>query len=149
MYILGIDPAGESGKGGETGVVWCYLSDTEPIRLVNSWAVPAGVAAFSEWMDKADIMEPDLVICENFVQWEPAADISPLKLIGAVQYIWPDVVLRNAGTRSFVTDDQMRLLDMYVAGGHHRDVTEAGRHCVAYAVKVLKHVPTQRVIFER
>lgn len=146
-YLLSIDPAGESGNGGETGIVLATYSDTDPYTVQDYWALPAGVRPFRLWLEDNDHLKRlSSVICEDFIMWNKVADPSPLKLIGAVQYVWPNVILRPAGRRSFVTDDQMKLLGAYIAGGHHRDVTESARHAVAWLVKDQKHVPTQKVI---
>lgn len=147
-YLLTIDPAGESGGGGHTGVVLAKYDDDTPYTIIDYWHLTAGVNSFRMWLREANLPEDLTVICEDFVQWNPAADISPLKLIGAVQYIWPNVILRQAGRRSFITDDQMKALGAYIAGGHHRDCTESARHGVAWLVKVKRHKPTQKVVFQ-
>lgn len=147
-YVLSIDPAGESGKGGETGIARGYFDDETPYYLTDHWAIPSGVDAFREWFNANDwdFLLIDYVLCEDFVLWNKVADPSPLRVIGAAQFVWPDVILRRAGQRSFITDDQMKSLGAYIAGGHHRDVTEAARHAVAWLVKDMKHVPTQKVV---
>ena len=142
--ILSIDPAGESG---ETGIVLGRYTESDPYTIEDYWALPAGVRPFRLWLaDNPHIQRMSNVLCEDFIMWNKVADPSPLKLIGAVQYVWPDVILRPAGRRSFITDDQMKLLGAYIAGGHHRDVTEAARHAVAWLVKDRKHGPTQRAV---
>lgn len=147
MYVLSIDPGGESGGGGETGIALGAFSDDSPYTLDQYWAIPAGVDSFRDWYD-SNHLSPDFVLCEDFIQWKSAADISPLKVVGAVQFVWPQVLLRRAGQRRIITDDQMKALGAYVAGGHHRDVTEAARHGVAWLVKDQRHTPTQREIFK-
>lgn len=145
--ILSIDPAGESGGGGETGIVLAEYGDDTPYTIVDYWAIPSGVNAFRLWLnDNEALKRLDTVICEDFIQWKQTSDPTPLKVIGAVQLTWPRVILRPAGRRSWVTDEQMKLLNAYIAGGHHRDVTEAARHAVSWLAKDQKHVPTQRVI---
>lgn len=148
--LLTIDPGGESGNGGETGIVLARYDDNTPYTIEDYWAIPAGVNPFRLWLnDNEHLRQMHTVICEDFVKWNNAADISPLRLVGAVQYVWPWVILRQAGRRSFITDDQMKALNAYIPGGHHRDVTESARHGVAWLVKDKKHGPTQRVVLGR
>lgn len=145
-HILSIDPGGESGKNGETGIAWGRFSDTEGYALEDYWAIPAGVAAFKEWEIPHGYLFDrfDYVVCEDFIQWNKLSDPSPLRLIGAVQYIWPDVILRPAGKRTIVSVEALKENGMYVAGGNHRDVTEAIRHGISWLMKDMGHAPTQR-----
>ena len=89
------------------------------------------------------------IICEDFIPYMAHADVSPLKLIGAVQYIYPSVILRAPQKRKIVTDEALKTLGAYVAGGNHRDVTESIKHAVSWLAKDTGHVLTQEVVFPR
>ena len=146
-YVLAIDPGGESGKGGETGIALGQYGPSVPYQLVDYWAIPAGVDAFMIWFKRhTQVIEQSTVICENFITYKANVDFSPLKLIGAVQALIPDAILQAPQKRLIITPDQLKLLDAYIPGGHHRDVTEAIRHGVAWLVKDQKHMPTQKVV---
>lgn len=146
-YLLTIDPGGESGGGGETGIAFGEYSPSVPYKLVDYWAIPAGVEAFKIWFDRhRREVDMSTVICENFVTYKANVDFSPLKLIGAIQVLIPDVILQVPQKRRIITPEQLKLLGAYVPGGHHRDVTEAVRHGVAWLIKDQKHLPTQKVI---
>lgn len=146
-YVLAIDPGGESGKNGETGISLGQYSPSVPYTLVDYWAIPAGVDAFMIWFKRhTREIEQSTVICENFITYQGNVDFSPLKLIGAVQALIPDAILQAPQKRRIVTPDQLKLLNAYVAGGNHRDVTESIRHAVSWLIKDQKHTPTQKVI---
>jgi len=153
--ILSIDPAGMGT--GETGIALGYYSDTEPYRLVETWAVPDNLDGFRVWFKKYtrmhgsalilgdDVARVDVVICEQWVDRNiRGADRSPLLIEGAVRFLWPSVVLQPAsGKNTAVSDAVLKKLGVYTEGGHHRDITEATRHAVWYCKKI-KHVPTLR-----
>lgn len=144
---VGIDPG---GFGGETGIVWVSVEEDTPATLHAYWAVPDLVDGFTEWFNthgrKIDWGETHVLV-ENFEDFGiRGADWSPLKVIGATEaLIKPsagDFTLVRPIDRKWVTNDAMRSLDMYVKGGHHRDVTEAARHVVSYLSVNERHKPT-------
>lgn len=146
MLVLSVDPA---GIGGHSGVALGYYSDTEPYTLVAYEHVDNLVHGMVGWLKHNVKVTPrrvvftptgeqiDDVIVENFVDFGiRGADWSPLKVIGAVEgYLHPHVpILRTPGQRRSVSDEGMKALGAYVAGGHHRDVTESARHAVAWLI---------------
>lgn len=146
-YILSIDPGGESGTKGETGISVGRYSESSPYELDDYFAIPAGVPFFAKW-NKEFGGKFDTVICEDFIPYLAQGDVSPLKLIGAVQVLYPKVILRAPQRRLIVTPEQLKSIGAYVPGGNHRDVTESVRHAVSWLIKDQKHGPTQKAILK-
>lgn len=146
MHILSIDPG---GKGGETGVSIGHFSNTEPYSLEDYIALPSGPVAFMDWYSVNLDYEIDVHIVEDFIQWEPRSDPSPLELIGLCKWLFQDseVYFRPANKKSIIKDNHLKTLGAYVPGGHHRDVTESVRHAVAWLVKDKRHLPTMKVLY--
>lgn len=140
--ILSIDP---SGIGGHTGVALGEFSERDPYALVQTWAVEGDVKGFFCWVDEFQLIwpRPDIIICEKFVDWNrPGADRTPLRIQGAIEYIYRDVVLQGAsGKNTAVPDRVLQRMGMYEDKSHHHDVREAIRHAVVY-LKHNKHIPT-------
>lgn len=143
--ILSVDPG---GKGGETGVCIGRFGTDTPFELVEGIALPDGPRAFKKWWDLR-AFRYDILLVEDFIQWKAYSDPTPLRLIGYMEAIFPDAILRPAGKKNIITDDQLKKINAYTPGGHHRDITEATRHAVAYLCKELKHKPTMEVLFPK
>lgn len=150
--VLSIDPA---GVGGDTGIALGYYDHSTPYTLTYSEHVSGGVQGVHKWfkshMNGKIFYTPDLcvnvdkVLLEDFEEFGiMGADHYPLRILGALEVLFTEipVIFRSPIARKFVTDDMMKNLGAYVAGGHHRDVTEAARHAVAWVIQTERHVPT-------
>jgi hypothetical protein len=147
-HVLSIDPG---GVGGHTGVAYGKYGPRTPYTLVDYAHVPEGVVGFREYFphtDSVGLTATHMILVEDFEDFGVrGADRSPLKIIGACEYLWggsEEFHLVRPIDRKFVSDDVMKALGAYVPGGHHRDVTEAARHAVAWLVKN-NHQPTIKI----
>lgn len=145
MRLLSIDPGSSKAATSHTGIVLLEVPNSAQPTLVASWAVPSGLMGFREWYF-AEQPQPDLVVCEEFVNRNiRGADISPLLIEGAARFLWPPVVLQPAaGKNAAVPDDALTRLGFTkqsFGGDHHQDRWEALRHAVWY-LKKRKHLPT-------
>lgn len=146
-HILSIDPG---GKGGDTGIVLLgYTPETRPV-IVNSWAVPNGLAGFREWYNEVwyGYSTPSVKIVEQFVHFKAVQlETTPILIEGAVRFLWPDVVLSPAsGKDTQMPDAVMENLGFPKAafkGDHHADRWSALKHALRW-LKNQKHVPTLR-----
>ena len=146
MKILSIDP---SGIGGHTGIAFGSTGDDHdfPYTLVHHWHVSDEIDGLRKWLTHyGDIPDDWVILVEDFEDFGiRGADWTPLRLVGALQYLFGDrenFHLVRPAARKFVSDESMHSLGAYVAGGHHRDATEAARHAVAWLVSKQKHLPT-------
>lgn len=140
--ILSCDPG---GIGGTSGLALGEFSESQAYTSVATWAVSGDVKGFFRWLDEFQCVwpEPDIVVCEQFIDWNrPGADRTPLRIQGAVEYVYRDVVLQPAsGKNTAVPDPVLKRLGLYEDKSHHHDVREARRHAIVY-LKHHKHIPT-------
>lgn len=145
-YLLSIDPSGD--PRGHTGIVLLSYDQDTPATLVDSWAIPGGVPAFTAWYNvntKYGLAgHPRTVwVVEHFVDRQIAgADRSAMLVEGAIRFVRPDVVLSPAsGYKTAVPDSVLRRLGLWFTGDHHADRNSAARHAIRY-LKNQKHIPT-------
>lgn len=145
--ILSLDPACERNVS-DTG--WC-LAEVEPdspAQRINGGVIHGGFDGFvrelydcKEFPDALQA-QADVVICEQFVSWEPKADSTPRLIEGIVRYLRPDAVLQpSSGYKTAVPDEVLKRLGFWTTNGHHADERSAARHLIMY-LKHDKHLPT-------
>lgn len=145
--LLSIDPGGKGA--GETGIVLLEFDDSTAARVNDSWAVTDAFDGFRRWHNNELWLEPDIVVCEHFVNYNTnGADLTPCFIEGAVRWIWPDVVLQPAsGKNSLVPDRVLKKMGMWFPGDHHHDRREAGRHALIY-MRNIRHEPTLEAMYK-
>ena len=142
--ILGIDPGG-TPPNGTTGISVWNINTNGKLRRIWNEAVEGGFDGFCEWLHSEKPEECDYVICEKFVNYNKAADVSPLLIEGVVRYVWPNVILQPAsGKNTAVPDRILKENGWYDDNSHHHDVREAGRH-VLYWLKKQNHPAVLRL----
>jgi len=136
MLILGIDPGGEP-PNGTTGISLVDVTDTK-ITVVKQWAVDDGYWGFLNWLHSWDASQYDLayVVCEKFVPYNKAADISPVRIEGVVGYVWPNVFFQPAsGKNKAIPDSFLKKQGWYEDHSHHHDARESLRHVLFWLKK--------------
>lgn len=148
--LLAIDPSGD--PKGHTGIVRFEYGDDTPARATQTWAIPGGVKALHEWWE-ADSPVRGIVVCEEFVNRNiPGADLSPLRVQGAIEWLSIDqgftlALQPAAGKNTAVTDEVLTRFGLYdFPGDHHHDRREAARHGLMF-LKKHKHMPTIRAMY--
>lgn len=145
--ILSFDPGAEisrNNRESETGISYLAFSDTEPPCFEDYWSVPNGFDGLCQWLREHPklIAEADIVVVEKYVVFNKDGNPSPLLGEGVIRFLRPDCVLSpSSGKNTAVPDQILKDMGLYVAGGHHRDVTESARHAVRY-LKNQAHIPT-------
>ena len=148
--ILSLDPSAERTIS-DTGYCYGEFDDNKPFRLLDSGVVRGGfngfVSRLNETQDGLDtlynrILSADIVVCEQFISWEPRADSTPRLIEGVVRYLRPDAVLQpSSGYKTAVSDDVLKQLGLWTTEGHHADSRSATRHLIMYLKNNL-HRPT-------
>lgn len=155
--ILGIDPAAETSVS-DTGWAYGRYTDTTPFELLDYGIVPGGFEGFCRELkirlarshQRTPLYEygwnADVIVCEKFVKWNPAADVTPLLVEGVVRYEWPNVVLQPAsGKNTLIPDNFLKTQGHWLPGGHHNDSREALRHIYVY-LATHDHRPTLELL---
>lgn len=135
MKILAIDPSSNKIKTSTTGIV---LLDNA--RLVESWVVSYGMKGFADWFHKVgNNLEIDTVVIEQFEARDndKSKDNSVLETIAYIQLCYPDAVLqRNAGYKSDIPDDLLKVLNLWkFQKSHHQDIRAAARLGLFWAMR--------------
>ena len=148
--ILSLDPSAERAIS-DTGYCYGEFEDNKPFRVLDSGVVHGGfngfVSRLNETQDGLDtlynrILSADIVVCEQFISWEPRADSTPRLIEGIVRYLRPDTVLQpSSGYKTAVSDDVLKRLGLWTTEGHHADSRSATRHLIMYLKNNL-HRPT-------
>ena len=145
MNLLAIDPG---GNGGHTGIVLIEFGVKTPATLVESWAIPGDARPFYEWatLRPERLLNIDVLVCEKFVNRNvPGADLTPLRVEGALEAVWHKGVVWQpaSGKNTAVPDKALKNLGLFFegSGDHHHDRREASRHAVVY-LKKKRHMPT-------
>ena len=136
MKIVGIDPGGNP-PNGTTGV--CVVNvDRNNVFVSQSFAVEGGYQGFCNWLrlNTHFITNADYVICEKFVPYNKAADITPVLIEGVVGYIRPDTVFQPAsGKNKAIPDSFLKKQGWYEDHSHHHDARESLRHVLFWLKK--------------
>jgi len=135
MKIVGIDPGG-APPNGTTGISLVQLTNKD-LLVEKQWAVENGYWGFCKWVHTEGhyLSEADYVICEKFVPYNKAADISPVLIEGVVGYLRPDTIFQPAsGKNKAIPDSFLKNNDWYSDSSHHHDARESLRH-VLYWLK--------------
>ena len=133
--ILRIDPASNKATKSNTGIV---LLDNG--KLLDHWCLPFGVKGFKEWFKTVGSnLKPDVVVVEQFEARDndKAKDNSVLETIDFIKTCYPDLILqRNAGYKSDVPDELLKVLGLWKFGkSHHQDVRASARLALFYAMR--------------
>ena len=144
--ILSLDPSAERAIS-DTGYCYGEFDDNKPFRLLDSGVVHGGFNGFVRSAKSFGELDPyifnaDIVVCEQFISWEPRADSTPRLIEGVVRYLRPDAVLQpSSGYKMAVSDDVLKRLGLWTTEGHHADSRSATRHLIMYLKNNL-HRPT-------
>lgn len=144
--ILSLDPGAERAIS-DTGYCYGEFEDNKPFRVLDSGVVHGGFNGFISGLNGIDTLSnlifiADIVVCEQFISWEPRADSTPRLIEGVVRYLRPDVVLQpSSGYKTAVSDDVLKRLGLWTTEGHHADSRSATRHLIMYLKNNL-HRPT-------
>lgn len=156
VTILGIDPAAENPVS-DTGWAYGRCTDTTPFELLDYGIVPGGFAGFCRELQIRTrnnerppfynhAWDTDVIVCEKFVRWNPAADVTPLLVEGVVRYMWPNVVLQPAsGKNTLIPDNFLKAQGYWLTSGHHKDARESLRHIYVY-LATHDHRPTLELL---
>lgn len=151
-YLLSIDPgSNRTGVVSDTGITLGEFGDSQPYRVVETWAVRGGLAGFLLWADEFNTIwrRPDVVLVEHFVQWNKDADISCILIEGAARTLWRHAQPQGAsGKNTAVPDSLMKRLGLFEDGSHHHDIRESTRHALWW-LKKEKHLPTLEMMHPR
>ena len=133
--ILSIDPASNKAQKSNTGIVLI-----ENGKLLDNWCLPFGVKGFRSWYeDEFNKIECDKVIFEHFEARDnaKAKDNTVLETIAEIQKLIPTAEpFRNAGYKSDVPDELLKVLGLWKFGkSHHQDVRAAARLALFYAMR--------------
>lgn len=150
--ILSLDPGAERTVS-DTGYCYGEFEDNKPFRLLDSGVVHGGFNGFVRSAKSFGKLEPyiftaDIVVCEQFISWEPRADSTPRLIEGVVRYLRPDAVLQPASGKNTLVPNKFLRAQGYwgtkgTGAGHHRDRVEAIRHAYFYLARN-SHIPTLR-----
>lgn len=141
--LLAFDPAAEVAVSDTGYALFEYTADAPP-TFVQSGVIHGGFEGFSNWL-RTTPLEADTVVCEQFIHYNAAADISPLLIEGAIRSYYKDVVLQPSSALGMVSEAQIKALNMWSEEGHHADANSATRHAIFY-LRSVRHTPTLRLL---
>ena len=134
MRILSIDPGSNQIETSTTGVI--FLDNA---KLVDYWVVPYGVKNFHKWFKEHRDLVFDACVIEEYQARDNdrSRDNSVLDTIAGIQACYPDAILqKNAGYRSDIPDDLLKLLGLWTfEKSHHQDIRAAARLALFYAMR--------------
>lgn len=145
MIVISFDPGQALGWA-----VGSYYDD-QPYGMDEAGISEHGVRSFRYLLDHLQpyLNYPHVIVVEKFVPRSNSfiANISPVKVEGAMEFLWGDeIVWRRAAQKADVKDEILKESGMWRTGSmvdHEdgRDANDAIIHGLGY-VKTLKHVPT-------
>lgn len=146
MRLIAFDPAAETEVSDTGYAILEYDEGSNPV-LAESGVIRGGFHGFCSWIGDHynRVEECDTVICEKFVLYNMAADITPTLTEGVVRFLFPDVVLQPSNILGVITDNHLRKMDLYTTEGHHNDRNSAVKHALYY-LRSQRHTPTLRML---
>ena len=144
--LLSIDPAADQHNSDTGWVLGVYGEDT-PFIVTDSGVIHNGFQGFIESVEEGGyiwsfLIQADTVVCEDYVVFNSFGDPSPLKTIGVVQYLRPDVHLQvPAGKNTLVPNEFLKAKGLWESKAHHNDDREAARHAYYWLART-RHKPT-------
>lgn len=141
--LLAFDPAAEASVSDTGFALLEYTENTAP-RIIQAGVVHGGYEGFTGWL-RDNPIEVDTVVCEQFIHYNAAADISPLLIEGAIRYVYPDTILQPSSVLGMVTEQHLKDVGFWTGVGHHQDANSAIRHAV-YWLRSQRHTPTLKML---